>query len=185
MKIGIYPGSFDPISSGHIDVIQKAVQLCDKVYVVVAINEDKNHMFSLEQRSKLVSEAISKLEIPEGKSIEVIQFGGIISNLAKTLEATIMIRGIRDHVDLSYELNIEQFTKYTAPEMLTVYFTAEAENVYISSSLIRQFIKTGNVSKIEKMVPAGIYYQLLKYSEEKSKSSLVDTVDYIQIGTFR
>jgi pantetheine-phosphate adenylyltransferase len=185
MKIGIYPGSFDPITRGHLDVIKKAMELCDKLYVVVAINEDKKHMYSIEDRTSIVLKAIGDIDIHDGKSIEVIQYSGVVSNLVNKIGANIMIRGIRDHIDLSYELNIEQFTKGTAKDILTVYFTAEAKNVYTSSSLIRQFIATGNVAKIEKLVPKGTFDYIVSISSEKINKKLAEQTDFITAGIFK
>lgn len=175
-KTGIYPGSFDPITKGHLDVIEKAIQLCDKLYVVVAINADKKHMFDIDTRTVIVKKALKEIKIPEGKEIILVQYGGIISNFAKEVGANIMIRGIRDHIDLSYELNIEQFTKMTAEGVLTVYFTAEAKNVYISSSLIRQFIVTGNFDKIKELVPKGTAEIIC--SNDKVNQSLINAAKY-------
>lgn len=184
MRIGVYPGSFDPITKGHVDVIQKAIQLCDKVYVVVAINEDKKHMFCIDSRTRIVKEAMKNISIPEGKEIEVIQYAGVISNLVKEIGANTMIRGIRDHIDLSYELNIEQFTKLTAPEVLTVYFTADAQNVYTSSSLIRQFILTGFIERAESLVPKGTFSLIKKFSKDKVNPRYQEHQEIIRVEGF-
>lgn len=183
MKKGIYPGSFDPITKGHIDVIEKALHLCDKLYVVVSINENKKHMFDIDTRAEIVQKAISQLKIPIGTSVEVIVFGGVISNLAKELDIDYMIRGIRDHIDLSYELNIEQFTKATVPEIITVYFTAESKNVYTSSSLIRQFIVTDNVDKIVDLIPEGTYELIKNSCVEKIDQKLSSNMEYKSLCT--
>jgi pantetheine-phosphate adenylyltransferase len=184
MKKAIYPGSFDPITKGHIDVIKKAIELCDVLYVVVAINENKKHMFDINTRAEIVNKAISEIKVPIGKKIEIITFGGIISNLALKLDIDIMIRGIRDHVDLSYELNIEQFTKGTAKNVITVYFTAEAENVYTSSSLIRQFIISNNIDKIKKLVPIGTFDLISEVGAKMIDKKLSDTIDYEAVWTY-
>jgi pantetheine-phosphate adenylyltransferase len=148
MNIGVYPGSFDPITIGHLDIIEKALEICDEVHVIVAKNFSKKHMFSLEERTEIVKESVRDISIPEGKKILIVQYEGIISSYAKKVKANIMIRGIRSHIDLAYEQNMEQFTKATAPNMVTVYFTAEASHMFTSSTLVRQFIQTGNIDTL-------------------------------------
>ena len=151
MNIGIYPGSFDPITVGHIDIIEKALQVCDELHIVVAVNYDKKHMFSIEDRTEMVIESIRTITIPTGKTLKVVKYSGVISDYSKKISSNLMIRGIRSHIDLAYEQNIEQFTKKTSGAT-TLYFTAEPEHMFTSSSLVRQFISTNNLDKIEDMV---------------------------------
>ena len=155
MNIGVYPGSFDPITVGHLDIIEKALKVCDEVHVVVANNTNKKHMFTFEERTEIVQAAIEQINVPSGKKVLVIQFGGIVSLYAKKVNANIMIRGIRNHIDLDYEQSLEQFTKKTNSKMVTMYFTAEAENMFTSSSLVRNFISTGFHEQLENYMPSG------------------------------
>jgi len=168
MNIGIYPGSFDPITIGHLDIIEKAIQLCDEVHVVVAVNYDKKHMFSIQERTAIVKEAIKDIIVPFGKKIVVVQYEGIVSNYAKEIDANIMIRGIRNHVDLQYEQNIEQFTKQTAPNVNTIYFTAEPSHMFTSSSLIRQFIQSGEIEKIKHYITPRVIEPIFNIVQEQS-----------------
>jgi len=159
-NIGIYPGSFDPITLGHIDIIEKALNVCDEVHVVVAQNKDKKHMFSIEDRVSIVRESLKELNIPTNKKIRVILFEGILSSYANNIkENPIMIRGIRNHIDLDYEQNLEQFTKNTS-NAITMYFTAEKENMFTSSSLVRNFIVTGNIEVCKKYMSLSGYKAL-------------------------
>ena len=174
MNIGVYPGSFDPITIGHVDVIKKALTVCDEVHVVVANNMDKKHMFSFEERTKIVIDAVENIDVPEGKKVIVVQFGGIVSLYAKKIEANIMIRGLRNHVDLNYEQNLEQFTKRTNYRMVTMYFSAEPEHMFTSSSLVRNFIATGFVGKLNEYIPEG-GHQTVRDFIRKEKDRFVKT----------
>jgi len=156
MNIGIYPGSFDPITVGHVDIIEKALEVCDEVHVVVANNVDKKHMFSFQERSEIVQEAIKNIKVPDGKKVLVVQYGGIVSLYAKKVHANIMIRGLRNHIDLEYEQSLEQFTKKTNEHMVTMYFSAEANHLFTSSSLVRNFISTGFLDRLEEYMPSSI-----------------------------
>jgi len=171
MNIGIYPGSFDPITIGHVDIIKKALVICDKVYVIVSKNYSKNHMFSAKERSEITRVALNSIVVPKNKELYIVQYEGIISEFAKEVSANIMIRGIRNHVDLDYEQNIEQFTKETAGEIVTVYFSSEPEHIFTSSSLVRQFISTGNVNSIKKYVEAGSFNRIKNIVDNDSKFS--------------
>jgi len=172
MNIGIYPGSFDPITVGHIDIIEKAIKLFDEVHVVVAVNYDKTHMFSIKDRREIVNTAIEQIKVPHGKKIIVVSYEGIVSRYAKSVNANGMIRGLRNHIDLQYEQNIEQFTKKTAPEVETIYFSSEAKNLFTSSSLVRQLIMVGNI-KEAKSYMSPISYNHIVNIINKNKSKFI------------
>lgn len=138
MNIGIYPGSFDPLTRGHFDIIEKSAKICDKLYVVVANNENKKHLFDIEKRFLMVVEATKNIP-----NIKVLKTEGLISNLAKDLDANLLIRGIRDSIDLNYEYSLEQFTRVTNEKLETIYFSPKPENMFVSSSLVRNLLNSG------------------------------------------
>lgn len=155
-NIAIYPGSFDPITKGHLDVIKKAAKFVSKLYVVVAQNEDKKHKFSIEERFDMVKNSIPK----KLSNVEVIIYEGYITNLAKDKKANLMIRGIRDSIDLNYEFSIEQFTRKTAPKVETIYFSPEPKHIFTSSSLVRTLLNAKFSKEIKQYVPKYVFNKL-------------------------
>ena len=134
-KIAIVPGSFDPITLGHLDIIDRAAIDYDFVYVAVMVNSDKKYMFSLSQRKKIVEAAVGTRE-----NVKVISSEGMLWELAQTLGATAIVKGVRNDVDLAYEKKMAEFNSahYSAAE--TVLLPAKEEHLTISSTLVREKI---------------------------------------------
>jgi len=165
MNKTLYPGAFDPITNGHIDVIEQSLKLSNEVYVVVAINRDKTHMFSLEERAEMVKISMKNIDKPVNKKIHIVQYEGIISELAMELGIDAMVRGIRNSMDLQYELDIEQFTKNSTLKVggiQTIYFTPEAEHIFTSSTLVRNLIKTNNTDNLNKFLDDNVVKYIRK-----------------------
>lgn len=159
MNIGIYPGSFDPLTRGHFDIIEKSAKLCNKLYVVVANNDSKKHLFDINQRYSIVSEATKNI-----KNVEVIVLNnGYVSNKAKELNANLLIRGIRDSIDLNYEFSLEQFTRSTNDNLETIYFSPKPENMFVSSSLVRNLLNAGFKEEAVKFLVPTNAEEVLKY----------------------
>jgi len=150
MNRAIYAGSFDIIHNGHISIIERAISLLPtrKITIIVANNHDKKHMFSIDERIKIVESSLSHLS----DKIEIVAYEGIISSWANLNSADIMIRGLRDGNDLTYEFSLEQFTRNTS-NMETVYLSPYTEHLNTSSSLLRMFIQTNNLDKVENYIP--------------------------------
>lgn len=175
MKSAIYPGSFDPMTKGHIDIIEKALMVFDEIFVVIAINPDKKHMFSIEERTEIVKRSLKDLNIPEGKSIKLIPYRGVISNLAKDLKITAMIRGMRNSHDMQDEYAIEQFTeKSTNKSVVTVYFSPSPQYIFTSSTLVRNFINCDYFEEAEKYMNKNAfeYLRLITLSKIFSKEQI-------------
>jgi len=153
--IAIYPGSFDPLTNGHLDIIRKSSKLFSLTYVIVANNSDKKHMFTPAERFLFVEEAVKCIA-----NVKVISYEGIISNLAKELKANIMVRGIRNNIDLEYEFAIEEFTRATNKDIETIYFSPEKEHIFTSSSLIRNLLKSGFKEQVKSYVPENIFKRI-------------------------
>ena len=142
-RIAIVPGSFDPITNGHIDIAVRAAKKYDKVYFAVMINRDKSYLFSLEERVKIAQAALS-----EFKNIEVISSEGMLWELAKKLSADAIVKGYRNDKDLEYEKAMAQFNEEHYPKAKTVLLKSNKSLSDISSTAVRNSLKEGrDISK--------------------------------------
>ena len=137
-KIAIVPGSFDPITNGHVNIIERAAQTYDVVYVAVMINSSKKYMFSLEQRAAITEACFESYD-----NIKVISSDGWLWELAKSVGACAIVKGYRNAVDLEYEKNMAIFNEEKYPECKTVLLKAEDDLVDMSSTYIRDLIVHG------------------------------------------
>ena len=144
MRIAIYPGTFDPVTNGHIDIIKRACKIFDKIIVAVANNKDKTTMFSLEKRVELMKKATINFE-----KVEVKSFNSLLVEFAKKENAKIIIRGLRAVSDFEYELQMGYANRSLYNEIETIYLMPKLENAFISSSVVRSILKyNGNVSHL-------------------------------------
>ena len=134
-RIAIIPGSFDPITLGHLDIIKRATKLFDKVIVAVMINPDKNYMYSMEQRTQLAMLATADVE-----NVEVIPSTGMLWELARDLNACAIVKGVRNFVDVDYEMKMAKFNLAHCPEIETIFLPASSELAEVSSSRVRFLI---------------------------------------------
>jgi len=135
-KIALYPGTFDPITNGHFDVIERALGLFDEVIVAVAISQDKKPMFSLEDRINMIKKATQNL-----KNISVVGFDNLTVDLAKTHGASVLIRGLRAVSDFEYELQLGYLNNSLDDSIETVYLMPKLKHAFISSSIVRNLLK--------------------------------------------
>ena len=145
MRIAIYPGSFDPITKGHIDVLKKAVKLFDRVIIAVAINYDKKSFCSIEERKDLIKESVKDLS-----NIEVDSFEGLTVDYAKRKGANAIIRGLRAVSDFEYEMQMAQMNSSLCSDIETVFLIPETKYNFISSSTVKEVAKLGG--SVEKFV---------------------------------
>ena len=156
MVIGIYPGSFDPITFGHIDIAIRAAKLVDKLYLaVVATRSSKSLMFNTEERLELCQGALSN-----APNIQVIPYTGLTVNIAKEVGAQVMIRGLRMGSDFDYEFELDLNNQKLAPDLDTVYLMANLEHIYMKSSLIKEI--ASNKGSVSHLVPNNVELALLK-----------------------
>lgn len=146
MSIAVFPGSFDPITVGHVDIIKRAAQVFDTVYVSILDNPGKGEQFSVEDRLELIRDAIS--DIPNAIAASS---RGLLVDHCRELGANVIVRGIRSGGDVEYEGMLEEVNTRIAPEISTVYLISKAEYMHVSSSLVRQLLKIG--ISIEGLVP--------------------------------
>lgn len=146
MKKAIYPGSFDPLTLGHIDIIQRASSIVDELVVGVLNNSAKNSLFSLEERVSMVKEMTK-----DYPNVTVTSFNGLLVEHMKDIGATIIVRGLRAVTDFEYELQIAQTNHVESPEVETIFLTSSLQYSYLSSTIVKEFASYGG--DISKFVP--------------------------------
>lgn len=147
--VGIYPGSFDPITNGHLDLIERGSRLVDRLIVAILRNEDKQTLFSLDERMEMLRE-VSR-EFP---NVEVATFDGLLVDFAARSGATVLLRGIRAVSDYEYELQMALMNRRLNPRIETVFLMAGEAYSFISSRLVKEVIKLGG--KISGLVPVSV-----------------------------
>ena len=157
MNIVVYPGTFDPITNGHADLIDRAGKLFDKVIVAVAASPKKQPLFTLEQRIKLADEVVGGRP-----GVEVCGFDGLLTEFMKTRNANVLLRGLRAVSDFEYEFQLANMNRALSPEIESLFLTPSEQYSFISSTLIREIASLkGNVSKfVHPQVEAALKEQL-------------------------
>ena len=138
MTIAIYPGTFDPITNGHIDLVNRASKLFERVIVAVAINPSKEPTFTLQERVNLAKQTLSGLN-----NVEVCGFEGLLVDVAKEKEADVILRGLRAVSDFEHEFQLAGMNRKMRPEIETIFLTPAEQFTYISSSLVREIAVLG------------------------------------------
>lgn len=149
MKTAIYAGTFDPITNGHWDIIQRSTRLFDKLVIAVAQNPSKQPLFNLEQRVELVKETVTLLD-----NVEVVGFSGLLVKLAAAHNATTLIRGIRGADDIEYEIQLAQLNHKLAGELETLFLPPSVEWRYLSSTMVREIYR--HQGEIAQFVPPAV-----------------------------
>lgn len=150
MKRAIFPGSFDPITLGHHDIIQRALPLFDEIIVAIGVNSDKKYMFSIEERKKFIADSFCN----EPK-VKVITYKGLTIDLCNNLEAQFILRGLRNPADFEFEKAIAH-TNRTLSQIETVFLLTAANTSFISSSIVRDVIRNGG--NISPLVPDSVVF---------------------------
>ncbi len=159
-RIGIYPGTFDPVTNGHLDVIARAARLLDKLVVGVAINTGKGPLFSLEERVELVTAEINAIADRNGMVIEVVPFKSLLIDFARSVGASMIVRGLRAVSDFDYEFQMAGMNYRMAPDIETVFLMASETHQFIASRLVKEVAMLGG--DITTFVPPRIYDAVMK-----------------------
>ena len=147
-KIAIYPGTFDPITFGHIDVIKKSLKLFDKVVVGVSDESNKNYLFSSEERIEIVNRALFKDLKLNRKKIKVVSFGSLTTDLCKKYKSNIILRGLRAVSDFEYEFQLAGMNRKLNQNIETIFLMSDIENQIISSRFVKDIVKLkGDIKK--------------------------------------
>jgi len=148
MKKAVFPGSFDPLTLGHCDIINKSLDLFDEIVLAIGVNSTKENMFSLDQRKKFIND-----EFVNEEKIKILTYDGLTVDFCKTINADFIVRGLRNPADFEFEKTIAQTNKkLTGIE--TVFFLTSPETAYISSSIVREII--ANKGEYTKLVPKSV-----------------------------
>ena len=143
MRIGLYPGTFDPLTMGHLDIIRRAAFLVDKLVVGVAVNNSKSPMFSLQERVKMINEEIKILEAEFGIQIVTHPFENLLIECAKDVKANIIIRGLRAVSDFEYEFQMVGMNARLNPDVETLFLMSSERHQFISSRLVKEIAILG------------------------------------------
>ncbi|WP_297427358.1 pantetheine-phosphate adenylyltransferase [Clostridium sp.] len=154
MRIAVYPGSFDPITNGHLDIIQRGSKVFDKVIVAVLVNVDKQYLFRSDERVELIKKVTKDIE-----NVEVRSFNGLLVNFLKECNANVILKGLRTTLDFEYEMQMAFMNSELDSDIETVCMMSAAKNLHISSSCVKQVAKfSGN---IEGLVPNEIVSDII------------------------
>ena len=155
MRVAIYPGSFDPVTNGHLDIIKRGSKVFDKLIVGVLVNIDKVGLFSIEERVELIKRVTKHLE-----NVEVVSFNGLLVDLAKRNNARVILKGLRAVSDFEYEFQMALMNSQLDAEVETLFMTTSAANSFLSSSSVKQVAKFGG--DIKGLVPDEIIDDVIK-----------------------
>jgi len=158
LRIALYPGSFDPVTNGHLDVVRGAVGLLDRLVVAVGVHASKAPLFSVEERRAMVQEACGPVAKAAGCELAITTFSGLVVNAAREAGAACIIRGIRDGTDLDYEMHMAGMNGTMAPEVRTVFVPASPAARHITATLVRQIAGMGG--DVSAFVPPSVAARL-------------------------
>ena len=153
-KIALYPGSFDPITLGHLDIVQRACHIVDKLVLAVGVHHGKKPFFSADERFGLIEDVLGPIARETNTELEVIAFDDLVVDAARRVDATLMIRGLRDGTDFDYEMQLAGMNETMAPEVQTIYLPSSGTVRHIAASLVRQIAQLGG--DITSFVPPAV-----------------------------
>ena len=143
MRVGLYSGSFDPVTYGHIDIVRRARHLVDKLVIAIGTHHDKHPLFTAEERVKLTSDVLTPVAKEAGLELVVTTYGNLTVDAAKDAKASVVIRGLRDAGDFDYEMQMAGMNQALAPEIETVFLASSPDSRHIAASLVRQIAAMG------------------------------------------
>jgi pantetheine-phosphate adenylyltransferase len=154
-RVALYPGSFDPLTNGHLDVLFRARRLADRVIIAILENDEKKPLFSLEERLEMIREIVG-----DEPSVSVRTFSGLLVDFATETGATLLVRGLRAISDYEYELQMALMNRRLAPSIETVFLMAKEEYSYVSSRLVKEVARLG--ADVSGLVPEAVRRRLVE-----------------------
>lgn len=142
-RTGVYPGTFDPITSGHMEVMRRSLRLVDSLVIGCAINIGKGPLFSLEERMEIISEDIAEFPSADRERIKVVPFEGLLIHFAREVGASLIIRGLRAVSDFEYEIQMANMNARMDPDIETIFLMASDRHQFIASSLVKDIARLG------------------------------------------
>ncbi|MEM9223376.1 MAG: pantetheine-phosphate adenylyltransferase [Pseudomonadota bacterium] len=158
MRTAFYPGTFDPVTNGHLDVLMHAFAVADAVVVGVGVHPGKTPLFSFSEREAMLNEAVGAIDGAAAGRLSVVSFSGLVTEAARSAGATLLIRGLRDGADLDYEMQMAGMNRTLNPHITTVFLPASAEVRHITATLVRQIAKLGGA--VDAFVPPHVAKRL-------------------------
>ncbi len=152
-RVAVYPASFDPITNGHVDLVDRALKLVDQLIVAVAINVDKKGLFTVEERLEMVGEVLK-----DRPNVRVDSFDGLLVDYARAQGAPIVVRGLRALSDFEYEFEMALMNAHMTPEIETLFLMTSARWFYVSASRVRELVRFG--ADVSEFVPAVVHERL-------------------------
>ena len=153
-RIAFYPGSFDPVTNGHVDVLVQSVALADEVVVGIGVHPGKKPLFNFDERVQMIADVVAETPALENATIKVVSFDNLLVDAAASQGASIIVRGLRDGTDLDYEMQMAGMNGAMAPDITTVFVPASPEVRPITATLVRQIAGMGG--DISSFVPASV-----------------------------
>lgn len=158
MTIAFYPGSFDPMTNGHLDVLIQSLNVASEVIVAIGIHPGKAPMFSFEERADLITQSLAEVLPDAAKRLRVVSFSNLVVDAAREHGATLLVRGLRDGTDLDYEMQMAGMNRQMAPDIQTVFLPAGTASRPITATLVRQIAAMGG--NVEAFVPKAVLQAL-------------------------
>ena len=153
MVKAVYPGSFDPVTYGHLDIIRRAAKVVDELVIGILVNSEKNPVFTMEERKAMLEEAVSDIS-----NVSVCAFEGLTVNFAKSREASVIIRGLRAVTDFENEMQLAETNHSIDPDIDTMFLTTSLEYAFLSSTIVKEIAYYG--SDVSKLVPPNVAAKL-------------------------
>lgn len=169
MTTAFYPGSFDPITNGHVDVLVQALNVASTVIVAIGIHPGKSPLFSFEEKADLIRQSLAEVLPQKVENISVVAFDNLVVDAARSYGATLLVRGLRDGTDLDYEMQMAGMNRQMAPDIQTIFLPAGTASRPITATLVRQIAAMGG--DVSAFVPAAVLQALKSKMKSQAKRS--------------
>ncbi len=161
IRTALYPGTFDPLTNGHVDILRAAFSLCDRLVLAVGVHQSKAPMLGVDDRIALIETVVGPLAAEAGVELTVMTFDNLVVDFAREVDAGILVRGLRDGTDLDYEMQMAGMNRAMAPDLQTVFLPARPGARHITATLVRQIASMGG--DVSSFVPEAVLAKLVGY----------------------